>query len=101
MVLFKSLVFIIYILCLLIPKYKELDPLDPLTEIVKSGQAFSLFIFLERLIWLFIGLFFIGSLTTGLTNGLKIQDWFNKKTSFIGINKKSDEKNTSLNNKNE
>ena len=32
-----------------------MDPLDPLTEIVRSGQALSPFIFLERLIWLFIG----------------------------------------------
>ena len=75
-----------------------MDPLDPLTEIVRSGQAFSPFIFIERLIWLFIGFFFIGAMTTGLKNGLKDQGWFNNKTSFIGINKKSKEKNTSLNN---
>ena len=77
-----------------------MDPLDPLTEIVRSGQAFSPFIFLERLVWLFIGFFFIGAMTTGLKNGLKVQGWFNK-TSFIGINKKSDKKNTSLNKDNE
>ena len=76
-----------------------MDPLDPLTEIVKSGQAFSAIIFLERLVWLFIGFFFIGAMTTGLKNGLKFQNWFNK-TSFIGINKKSDNK-TSLNKDNE
>ena len=78
-----------------------MDPLDPLTEIVRSGQAFSPFIFLERLIWLFIGFFFIGAMTTGLKNGLKFQDWFNNKTSFIGINKKSDKKTTSLKKENE
>tara|TARA_B100000212_G_scaffold29802_1_gene19531 strand:- start:226 stop:462 length:237 start_codon:yes stop_codon:yes gene_type:complete len=78
-----------------------LDPLDPLTEIVRSGQAFSSFIFLERLIWLFIGFFFIGAMTNGLKNGLKNQSWFNNKTSFIGINKKSDKKNTPLNKDNE
>mgnify|MGYP001378158349 FL=1 len=78
-----------------------MDPLDPLTEIVRSGQAFSPFIFLERLIWLFIGFFFIGAMTTGLKNGLKVQDWFNNKTSFIGINKKSDKKTSSLNKENE
>tara|TARA_B100000212_G_C26985879_1_gene368627 strand:+ start:108 stop:344 length:237 start_codon:yes stop_codon:yes gene_type:complete len=78
-----------------------LDPLDPLTEIVKSGQAISPFIFLERLIWLFIGLFFIGAITSGLRNGLKEQGWFNNKTYFIGINKKSDKKNNSLNKDNE
>ncbi len=77
-----------------------MDPLDPLTEIVKSGQAYSTFIFLERLIWLIIGIFFIGAMTTGLKNGLKDQGWFNK-TSFIGINKKADKKNTSINKDNE
>ena len=78
-----------------------MDPLDPLTEIVRSGQAFSPFIFLERLVWLFIGFFFIGAMTTGLKNNLKVQGWFNNKTSYIGINKKSDQKNTSLDKDNE
>ena len=78
-----------------------MDPLDPLTEIVRSGQAFSSFIFIERLIWLFIGFFFIGAMTTGLKNGLKFQGWSNNKTSFIGINKKTERKNTALNKDNE
>ena len=78
-----------------------MDPLDPLTEIVKSGQALTPFIFLERLIWLLIGLFFIGAMTTGLKNSLKDQGWFNNKTSFIGINKKSNKKKSSLNKDNE
>ena len=78
-----------------------MDPLDPLTEIIRSGQAFSPFIFLERLIWLFIGFFFIGAMTTGIKNGLKVQGWLNNKTSFIGVNKKSDKKNSSLNKNNE
>ena len=80
---------------------KNLDPLDPLTEIVKSGQALTPFIFLERLVWLLIGFFFIGAMTTGLKNGLKVQGWFDNKTSFIGINKKSNKKNSSLNKDNE
>ena len=78
-----------------------MDPLDPLTEIVRSGQALSPFIFLERLIWLFIGFFFIGAMTTGLKNGFKFHGWFNNKTSVIGINKKSDKKRTSLDKDNE
>ena len=78
-----------------------MDPLDPLTEIVRSGQAFSPFIFLERLIWLFIGFFFIGAMTTGLKNGLKLQGLFNNKTSIIGINKKTGKKNTPLDKNNE
>tara|TARA_B100000963_G_scaffold24469_1_gene18285 strand:+ start:1210 stop:1458 length:249 start_codon:yes stop_codon:yes gene_type:complete len=71
-----------------------LDPLDPLTEIIKSGQALSPLIFLERLIWLLIGFFFIGSMTTGLMNGIKDQGWFNK-TSFIWL-KKSDKNKSAL-----
>ncbi len=74
-----------------------MDPLDPLTEIVRSGQAFSPLILFERLIWLIIGFFFIGAMTTGLRNGMKDQGWTNNKTSFIGINKKTDKKNTSIN----
>ena len=80
---------------------RNLDPLDPLTEIIKSGQAFSPFIFIERLIWLIIGFFFIGAMTTGVKNNLKEQGWFNNKTSFIGINKKSDKKNSPLKKENE
>ena len=78
-----------------------MDPLDPLTEIVRSGQAFSSFIFLERLIWFLIGFFFIGAMTNGLKNGLKNQPWFNNKTSFIRINKKSNKKNSLLKKDNE
>ena len=78
-----------------------MDPLDPLTEIVRSGQAYAPIILLERLIWLIIGFFFIGAMTTGVKNGLKIQNWFNDKTTYIGINKKSDKNNTSLKKDNE
>ena len=78
-----------------------MDPLDPLTEIIKSGHALSPFIFIERFLWLFIGFFFIGALTTGLKNGLNVQGWLNNKTSFIGVNKKSNKKNASLNKDNE
>ena len=80
---------------------KDLDPLDPLTEIIRSGQAFSSFIILERLIWLFIGLFFIAAMTNGLKNGLKVNGLNNNKTSFIEINKKSEKKDTSLKKDNE
>ena len=88
-----------YIIKLLL--LKNLDPLDPLTEIIRSGQAISPFIFLERLVWLFIGFFFIGAMTTGLKNGLDVQGWLNNKSSFIGVNKKPDKKNASLNEDNE
>ena len=78
-----------------------MDPLDPLTEIIRSGQAFSPFIFLERFVWLFIGFFFIGAMTTGIKNGLDVQGWLNNKRSFIGVNKKPDKKKASLNEDNE
>ena len=65
----------------------NLDPLDPLTEVVRSGQAFSSFIVIERLIWLLIGAFFIGAISTGLKNGMKDQDWFSNKSFLMGIKK--------------
>ena len=77
-----------------------MDPLDPLTEIIRSGQAYSPLILLERLIWLVIGFFFIGAMTTGLRNGLKEQGFFNNKTSFIGL-KKTEEKSSSITKDNE
>jgi len=69
-----------------------LDPLDPLTEIVKNGQAFSPLIIIERIIWLFIGLFFIGALSNSFTKGLREQGLFSKSFSF-GTNKKENKKN--------
>lgn len=63
-----------------------MDPLDPLTEIVKSGQAFSPFILIERFLWLMIGAFFLGALSTGIRNGMKEQGWFGNKSFLIGIN---------------
>ena len=69
-----------------------MDPLDPLTKIVKTGQAISPLIFIERIIWLFIGFFFIGAISTSITKGMRVPDFFNK--SFIfGLNKKESKKN--------
>ena len=59
-----------------------MDPLDPLTEIIKSGQAFSSSIALERILWVMIGFFFLGSISTSITRGMKQNDWFGNK-SFI------------------
>ncbi len=72
-----------------------MDPLDPLTEIVKTGQAFSPFIFLERIIWLFIGFFFIGAISTSITKSIRDQGLF--KMSFpFGIGKKENKKNVQI-----
>ena len=55
-----------------------MDPLDPLTEIIKSGQAFSSSIALERILWVMIGFFFLGAFSTSITRGMKQNDCFNK-----------------------
>tara|TARA_Y100001970_G_C13901906_1_gene684063 strand:+ start:243 stop:509 length:267 start_codon:yes stop_codon:yes gene_type:complete len=76
-----------------------LDPLDPLTEIVRSGQAFSLFIIIERLIWIMIGAFFLGAISTGIRNGMKDQGWFGNKSFLIGINTKKNKEDNENSNK--
>ena len=53
-----------------------MDPLDPLTEIINSGQGFSPVIALERIIWAMIGIFFLGAISRSITNGIRSQNWF-------------------------
>ena len=53
-----------------------MDPLDPLSEIIKSGQGFSHSIALERILWVMIGFFFLGAISTSITRGMKENDWF-------------------------
>ena len=72
-----------------------MDPLDPLTEIVKSGQAFSPLILIERIIWLFIGFFFIGAISTNITKAMREQGLFSKNIIF-GINKKGNKKDNQI-----
>ena len=72
-----------------------MDPLDPLTEIVKTGQAISPLIFIERIIWLFIGFFFIGAISTSITKGMRVPEFFNKSFTF-GLNKKENKKNDEI-----
>ena len=52
-----------------------MDPLDPLTEIINSGQGFSPAIALERIIWAMIGIFFLGAISRSLTNKMQSQNW--------------------------
>jgi len=76
-----------------------LDPLDPLTEIIKSGQAFSPSIMLERVLWVMMGFFFLGAISTSLLKEIKQQKWF-EKSSFLTnfkVFKRKDEFNKSLN----
>ena len=59
-----------------------MDPLDPLTEIINSGQGFSPAIALERIIWVMIGIFFLGAISRSITNSMRSQNWFGKKFLF-------------------
>ena len=53
-----------------------MDPLDPLTEIINSGQGFSSVIALERIIWAMIGIFFLGAISRSITNSMRSQNFF-------------------------
>ena len=59
-----------------------MDPLDPLTEIINSGQAFSPAVALERIIWAMIGIFFLGAILRSITNSMRSQNWFGKNFLF-------------------
>ena len=56
-----------------------MDPLDPLTEIINSGQGFSPAIALERIIWIIIGIFFLGAVSRSITSSMRSQNWFGRK----------------------
>ena len=60
----------------------NLDPLDPLTEIIYSGQGFSPAIALERIIWAMIGIFFLGAISRSITNSMRSQNWFGRNFLF-------------------
>ena len=59
-----------------------MDPLDPLTEIINSGQGFSPSIALERIIWAIIGVFFLGAISKSITKSMRSQNWDGKKFLF-------------------
>ena len=59
-----------------------MDPLDPLTEIINSGQGFSPLIALERIIWAMIGVFFLGAISRSIINSMRSEDWFVRKFLF-------------------
>ncbi len=72
-----------------------MDPLDPLTEIIQSGQAFSPSIAVERIIWVLMGFFFLGAISTSITRGMKQNNWFGNKLFLSGIKaSKSEDKLT-------
>ena len=59
-----------------------MDPLDPLTEIINSGQGFSPAIALERIIWAIIGVFFLGAISRSLINSMRSQNWVGRNFLF-------------------
>ena len=59
-----------------------MDPLDPLTEIIKSGQAFSYSIALERIIWTMIGFFFVGAISTSIAREMRQKVFLGNKSFF-------------------
>ena len=59
-----------------------MDPLDPLTEIINSGQGFSPAIALEKIIWAMIGIFFVGAISRSITNSMRSQNWFGRNFLF-------------------
>ena len=59
-----------------------MDPLDPLSEIINSGQGFSPAIALERIIWAMIGIFFLGAISRSITSSMQSQNWFGRNFLF-------------------
>ena len=60
----------------------NLDPLDPLTEIINSGQGFSPSITFERIIWVMIGVFFLGAISRSIINSMRSQNRYSSKSLF-------------------
>ena len=59
-----------------------MDPLDPLTEIINSGQGFSPALAVERIIWAMIGIFFLGAISRSITNSMRSQNWLGRNFLF-------------------
>jgi len=71
-----------------------LDPLDPLTEIINSGQAFSPAIAIERIIWAIIGFFFLVAISKSIKINILNNNSFSNKTNshFFNFLKNENEK---------
>ena len=74
-----------------------MDSSDPLTEIIQSGQGFSPSIALERILWLMMGFFFLGAISTSFIRGMKQNNWFSN-NSFLS-NLKANKREDKLSNK--
>ena len=73
-----------------------MDPLDPLTEIINSGQGFSPAIALERIIWAMIGAFFLGAISRSIINNMRSQNGFGRKSLFSYFKDKKITNDTTL-----
>ena len=76
-----------------------MDPLDPLTEIINSGQAFSPAIAIERIIWAIIGVFFLVAISKSIKINILNNNPFSNKTNshfsdFIKKEKEKENENT-------
>ena len=72
-----------------------MDPLDPLTEIINSGQGFSPTIALERIIWAMIGTFFLGAISRSIIYRMRNQNWFRRNFLFSYFEEKTNTDDTS------
>ena len=59
-----------------------MDPLDPLSEIINSGQGFLPAITLERIIWAMIGVFFLGAISRSIIYSMRSQNWLGRSFLF-------------------
>ncbi len=57
-----------------------MDPLDPLTEIINSGLAFSPAIAIERIIWAMIGVFFLVAISKSIKTTILNKNSYSNKT---------------------
>ena len=73
-----------------------MDTLDPLTEIINSGQGFSPAIALERIIWAMIGVCFLGAISRSITNSMRRQNWSGRNFLFSFSKDKKITDDTSL-----
>ena len=74
-----------------------MDTLDPLTEIIKSGQGFSPSMALERILWVMMGFFFLGAISTSIARGMKQNNWFGN--NLFLFNSKANKREDKLSNK--
>ena len=72
-----------------------MDPLDPLTEIINSGQGFSPAIALEKIIWTMIGVFFLGAISRSITYSMRSQNLFSRNFLFSYFKDKKNTEDTS------